>query len=83
MATNQVPTSISPASLYSLAIYNPSLGATDETLPDQVVFWTSRTPTSQNDCLRQIGLAQGIVEFSRFGKFPETFSISASSGQLG
>ncbi|KAK6359552.1 hypothetical protein TWF696_000705 [Orbilia brochopaga] len=59
------PTSITPASLSYLAIYNPSLGPTDETLPDQIVFWTSRSPVSQNECLRQIGLAQGIVEFSR------------------
>ncbi|KAJ6260372.1 LOW QUALITY PROTEIN: Vacuolar fusion protein [Drechslerella dactyloides] len=64
-APAQTPTSITPASLSYLAIYNPSLGPTDETLPDQIVFWTSRAPVSQNECLRQIGLAQGIVEFSR------------------
>ncbi|KAF3923452.1 hypothetical protein ABW21_db0207512 [Orbilia brochopaga] len=64
-APAQPPTSITPASLSYLAIYNPSLGPTDETLPDQIVFWTSRLPVSQNECLRQIGLAQGIVEFSR------------------
>ncbi|KAK6535204.1 hypothetical protein TWF694_001673 [Orbilia ellipsospora] len=65
MASSQTPTSITPASLSYLAIFNPSLGPTDETLPNQIVFWTSRSPTSQNECLRQIGLAQGIIEFAR------------------
>ncbi|KAK6517327.1 hypothetical protein TWF281_003984 [Arthrobotrys megalospora] len=65
MASSQTPSSITPASLSYLAIFNPSLGLTDETLPDQIVFWTSRSPASQNECLRQIGLAQGIIEFAR------------------
>ncbi|RVD81247.1 uncharacterized protein DFL_009118 [Arthrobotrys flagrans] len=65
MASSQAPSSITPASLSYLAIFNPSLGLTDETLPDQIVFWTSRSPASQNECLRQIGLAQGIIEFAR------------------
>lgn len=63
-----VPT-ITPARLSTLAIYNPSLGPTDETLSDQIVFFTtSRTSagTAENDKLRQIGLAQGVVEFARY-----------------
>ncbi|KAF3275068.1 hypothetical protein TWF970_007509 [Orbilia oligospora] len=65
MASSQAHSSVEPASLSYLAIFNPSLGLTDETLPDQIVFWTSRSPASQNECLRQIGLAQGIIEFAR------------------
>ncbi|KAK6510044.1 hypothetical protein TWF481_004757 [Arthrobotrys musiformis] len=65
MASSQAPPSKTPASLSYLAIFNPSLGLTDETLPDQIVLWTSRSPASQNECLRQIGLAQGIIEFAR------------------
>lgn len=78
-------TSVIPAQLSFLAIYNPLLGPTDESIGDQVVFYTSRTEQSrrnersvvgsddanstegQNERLRQIGLAQGMVSFSRFG----------------
>ncbi|KAI5813386.1 hypothetical protein BZA77DRAFT_321377 [Pyronema omphalodes] len=58
---------VTPASLSSLAIYNPTLGATDETLPQQLVFHTSALGSSVplNLKLRQIGLAQGISEFGR------------------
>lgn len=61
-------TTITPAALSSLAIYNPSLGPTDETVHDQIVFYTSRkgNAVTSNDKLRQIGLAQGIVEFARY-----------------
>ncbi|GIK06863.1 hypothetical protein Aspvir_002515 [Aspergillus viridinutans] len=76
-------TSVVPAQLSCLAIYNPLLGPTDETIGDQVVFYTSRTERSrrnersaggnddtkfteaQNERLRQIGLAQGMVSFAR------------------
>ena len=54
-----------PAQLASFAIYNPALGPTDETLEDQIVFDTSRKTQSLNEKLRQIGLAQGMVEFAR------------------
>ncbi|CCC12434.1 unnamed protein product [Sordaria macrospora k-hell] len=97
--------SIVPAQLGFLAIYNPSLGTTDETLEDQIVYYASVTtlkdqqrrrhrsdrssrsrrhhaPTSsvsgttapgteavsqeeKNERLRQIGLAQGMVEFGK------------------
>lgn len=75
---------IVPAQLGFLAIFNPSLGATDETLDDQIVYYASINTRSQkrrhrshgkptadisqeerNERLRQIGLAQGMVEFSR------------------
>jgi hypothetical protein len=35
--------SVTPAQLSYLAIYNPTLGPTDETLEDQIVFYTSRS----------------------------------------
>lgn len=77
--------SVIPAQLSFLAIYNPTLGPTDETLEDQIVFYTSRSdalqrtegsPTDEegskrpddgkNERLRQIGLAQGMVNFARW-----------------
>ncbi|KIV79580.1 hypothetical protein PV11_07131 [Exophiala sideris] len=80
---------VAPAQLSYFAIYNPSLGATDETVRDQIVFYHSRKledererrrkeePSEQereqhkhqddelaeNERLRQVGLAQGMVNF--------------------
>jgi hypothetical protein len=74
---------IQPAQLAFLAIYNPSLGRTDKTLHDQVVYYYSapvgKAPKQgqsaaeaeraereeRNERLRQIGLAQGMVEFAK------------------
>jgi hypothetical protein len=39
--------SVIPAQLSYLAIYNPTLGPTDETLEDQIVFYTSRSGNLQ------------------------------------
>ncbi|OTB12380.1 hypothetical protein K445DRAFT_321114 [Daldinia sp. EC12] len=78
------PATVVPAQLGFLAIFNPSLGPTDETMDDQIVYYASVNtqfkkrrhrsrgkPTDsisqeeRNERLRQIGLAQGMVEFSR------------------
>lgn len=78
------PDSVIPAQLSFLAIYNPTLGPTDETIEDQIVFYTSRSDYLQqtegsnneeegnkpsgdgkNERLRQVGLAQGMVNFAR------------------
>lgn len=90
MATPGMPSQMAfvPAQLGFLAIFNPSLGTTDETMDDQIVYYASISTQSQkqsqrrryrsrgkptdgisqeerNERLRQIGLAQGMVEFSR------------------
>lgn len=71
-----------PAQLSFLAIYNPSLGVTDETFENQILFWWSKTSRErkknphdpqilkktqeqENEKLRQIGLAQGMVDFAK------------------
>lgn len=74
-----------PAQLGFLAIYNPSLGSTDDTLDNQIVYYYPSIkhnghkrkgfPDTQearafakeqkNEQLRQIGLAQGMVEFGK------------------
>ena len=72
-----------PASLSFLAIYNPSLSRSEETLHDQIVYYYSRSENAKsrrkagnnaqkldpreekNERLRQIGLAQGMVEFAK------------------
>ena len=80
-------TAVQPAQLAFLAIYNPSLGPTDETFDQQPVFYFSRAAheariaarknarndaaggdalrEAENEKLRQIGLAQGMVDFAR------------------
>lgn len=78
------PDVVVPAQLAFLAIYNPTLGSTDETIEDQIVFYTSRSDhlrhiegseadednnrsseDGTNERQRQIGLAQGMVNFAR------------------
>ncbi|EXJ58539.1 hypothetical protein A1O7_05966 [Cladophialophora yegresii CBS 114405] len=87
---------VTPAHLSYLAIYNPSLGSSDEALRDQIVFYyshkleaeiehhtrekdaTKREDVSsperdaaekkeaiENERLRQVGLAQGMVNFAK------------------
>lgn len=85
MSSNaEILNKVIPAQLSFLAIYNPSLGPTDETFRDQVVFYYSRAAHArrkeeqhdgrdvenelreeENEKLRQIGLAQGMVGFAR------------------
>jgi hypothetical protein len=73
-----------PAQLSFLAIYNPSLGTRDESLRDQIVFYSSastrarkgrRNPShhesdaekaEENEQLRQVGMAQGMVNFAKW-----------------
>lgn len=73
---------IVPAQLGFLAIYNPVLGTTDETIEDQIVYYASASTQTnpgrrrhrsakdvsreeRNERLRQIGLAQAMVEFGK------------------
>lgn len=74
--TGEVSASVIPAQLGFLAIYNPSLGTTDETLHEQILYYTSKdarrrsrpkelSKEEQNERLRQIGLAQGMVDFGK------------------
>lgn len=78
------PMSVVPAQLATLSIYNPSLGTTDETVRDQILYYYTRTQRERNEAnrndgssnsdeseeeenqkLRQIGLAQGMVDFAK------------------
>ena len=74
---------IVPACLSFLAIYNPSLSNSEESLHDQIVYYYSKADGNRtgrksvsnaqtvqenqerNEQLRQIGLAQGMVEFAK------------------
>jgi len=101
MASSTGPSQkVMPARLGFLAIYNPSLGTTDETLDDQIAYYFSSetrkkyqqqrrngksppelTQDEKNVRLRQIGLAQGMVEFGRSfsdGKSVDTIETEKS-----
>lgn len=70
-----------PAQVNFLAIYNPTFGTSDETLRDQLVYYYTRRgrrrhdkqkdvapgaeEEEENQRLRQIGLAQGMVSFAK------------------
>ncbi|KAH8150511.1 uncharacterized protein LAJ45_05206 [Morchella importuna] len=77
-------TTVTPAALSSLAIYNPSLGPTEKSVHDQIVFYTSRKGSVSSDTkLREIGLAQGIVEFARgFSKTENLSSIETQKSRI-
>ncbi|EMD96591.1 hypothetical protein COCHEDRAFT_1162429 [Bipolaris maydis C5] len=82
MSSTAVPKVI-PAQLSFLAIYNPSLGTSDETFDQQIVFYYSKAAKTraklrngdaqqeqdlrdqENEKLRQVGLAQGMVGFAK------------------
>ena len=88
--TQGTASKIVPAQLSFLAIYSPSLGNTDETFRNQIVFYHSKVAKTkskndskndskngqmeralreqENEKLRQIGLAQGMVDFARYLK---------------
>lgn len=73
-----------PAQLSFLAIYNPSFGESDDSLKDQIVFYSSKATRTrrarkidetkaseidheeENEKLRQVGLAQGMVDFAKW-----------------
>ena len=83
VATHDLPQKVVPAQLGFFAIYNPSLGTTDETIANQILYYSSHESRERlhnrkngqpseskqreevNEQLRQIGLAQGMVEFGR------------------
>jgi hypothetical protein len=86
-STSTSASAIVPAQLGFLAIYNPSLGNTDDTIDNQIVYYASVNSQTgpkrrrhrskglhpsdaisnneRNERLRQIGLAQGMVEFGK------------------
>jgi len=82
MSSTNIP-KVVPAQLSFLAVYNPSLGTSDETFDQQIVFYYSKAAKAlsklshgetraaqelreqENEKLRQVGLAQGMVGFAK------------------
>jgi First Longin domain of INTU, CCZ1 and HPS4 len=85
---------IIPARLSFLSIFNPTLGTTDETFQDQIVFHYSRAARirrksgshdaehdrrlqeEENEKLRQIGLAQGMVDFAKYPTYLTSCNVN-------
>ena len=68
---------VAPANLSFLTIFSPALSGSDDDLKNQILYYYSsqgdRTTTKgdsdqdvENERLRQIGLAQGMVEFAKW-----------------
>lgn len=45
-------------------VYNPSLGQTEETTKDQILYYTAKKVVPADVKMKQIGLAQALVNFT-------------------
>ncbi|KAF0360612.1 vacuolar fusion protein ccz1-like [Gigaspora margarita] len=54
-----------PPSLNHFAIYNPTFGPTEETQQDQLLYYVAKKTVPVDVKMRQIGLAQGLINFTR------------------
>lgn len=63
-------------SLSYFTIFNPSLGPDEETLPNQLLFYTSSAVSDLGSQLRNIGLVQGIIELGRSFSSPNATPIN-------
>lgn len=62
-------TSVLARNIEYFCIYNPSLDPTESELPNQIVFYyggLEEEPTPIQEQLKHIGLAQGVVEFTKY-----------------
>ncbi|KAF9364163.1 vacuolar fusion protein ccz1 [Mortierella sp. NVP85] len=57
--------STTPPTLGYFCIYNPDFGPTDETQHEQLLYYVARKTVSMDVKMRNIGLAQGLVNFAR------------------
>ncbi|KAK9463155.1 uncharacterized protein V1516DRAFT_672117 [Lipomyces oligophaga] len=58
-------TTVTPPSLSYFCIFNPTFCYDDDTLLDQIFFFTSRSDiVSSDEQLRKVGLIQGIISFA-------------------
>ncbi|KAF9586200.1 vacuolar fusion protein ccz1 [Lunasporangiospora selenospora] len=63
-ATSSGP-SVTPPTLGYFSVYNPDFGPTDETQHEQLLYYVARKTVSIDAKMRNIGLAQGLVNFAR------------------
>ncbi|GJJ77154.1 hypothetical protein EMPS_09513 [Entomortierella parvispora] len=56
---------VTPPTLGYFCVYNPDFGPTDETQHEQLLYYVARKTVSIDAKMRNIGLAQGLVNFAR------------------
>ncbi|KAG0057553.1 Vacuolar fusion protein CCZ1 B [Gryganskiella cystojenkinii] len=56
---------VTPPTLGYFCVYNPDFGPTDETQHEQLLYYVARKTVSIDVKMRNIGLAQGLVNFAR------------------
>ncbi|RHZ67255.1 hypothetical protein Glove_302g22 [Diversispora epigaea] len=54
-----------PSSLAYFCVYNPNFGPTEETQKDQLLYYVAKKTVPMDVKMRQIGLAQGLIHFTR------------------
>ncbi|CAI2193224.1 9100_t:CDS:2, partial [Funneliformis geosporum] len=54
-----------PPSLSYFCVYNPSFGPTEDSQKDQLLYYTSKNTVPMDVKMRQVGLAQGLINFTR------------------
>jgi len=54
-----------PPTLCHVCVYNSKFSSSEETAYDQILYF-SNPQTTKNEQLREIGLAQAIVNFSQY-----------------
>ncbi|CAG8500626.1 11627_t:CDS:2 [Diversispora eburnea] len=59
------PSIIVPSSLAYFCVYNPTFGPTEETQKDQLLYYVAKKTVPMDVKIRQIGLAQGLIHFTR------------------
>ena len=55
-----------PPSLSYFCVYNPSFGPAEDSQKEQLLYYTSKNTVPVDVKIRQVGLAQGLVNFTRF-----------------
>ncbi|KAK9768853.1 hypothetical protein K7432_000187 [Basidiobolus ranarum] len=60
-----LPISSSPHVVSHFCIYNPEFGPTEETQHEQLLYYTARQTTPIDVKMRQVGLAQALVNFTK------------------
>lgn len=79
MSSSSIPRVV-PARLSFLALYNPSLGASDDTIPEQIVYYYSRQARSK---ARADGDAPEAAQNVREQKNEQLRQVGLAQGMVG
>ncbi|KAI9316693.1 hypothetical protein BX666DRAFT_2041427 [Dichotomocladium elegans] len=72
-----------PPMLSYFCVYNPTLGQTEENTKDQILYYTAKTVVPADVKMKQVGLAQALVNFSTaFSPFQPAQNVHAQKHRL-